>query len=191
MTRLCWDLDSYVRLVLGGQGDGLGSGQAGRSERQDCLFTVNVFAPVMSVTFIAYVEIARNPSCKAGLTSVPHRYWLCQAGGNAIDAAVAAALCLGVLNPMASGLGGGNFMVIRLANKTAIVLDSREQAPLAAYEVRGLGPSALRALRATISFKHELLLMSNALLPSTNCFSSRLGGMSNTLSVYMTALSIP
>jgi gamma-glutamyltranspeptidase/glutathione hydrolase len=53
-------------------------------------------------------------------------------GGNAIDAAVAAGLTLGVVNGYNAGLGGGCFMVIRLANGKFVVIDGRETAPAAA-----------------------------------------------------------
>ncbi|KAK6125760.1 hypothetical protein DH2020_040500 [Rehmannia glutinosa] len=50
-------------------------------------------------------------------------------GGHAVDAAVAAALCLGVVNPPFSGLGGGGFMLFREASGEAKVFDMKEMAP--------------------------------------------------------------
>ena len=59
---------------------------------------------------------------------------LLQRGGNAVDAAVGAALCLGVLSPASSGLGGGCYVVWHNATtgRTRFI-DSRETAGAAAY----------------------------------------------------------
>lgn len=57
-------------------------------------------------------------------------------GGHAVDAAVATAVCLGVVGPMSSGIGGGAFMVVRSSSTPgALAIDMRETAPAAASEV--------------------------------------------------------
>jgi gamma-glutamyltranspeptidase/glutathione hydrolase len=53
-------------------------------------------------------------------------------GGNAIDAAVATALTLGVVDGYNSGIGGGCFLLARLADGRLIALDGRETAPMRA-----------------------------------------------------------
>src|SRR5580658_10698463 len=53
------------------------------------------------------------------------------AGGNAIDAAIAAFFTLSVVEPMMTGVLGGGMAHIRLANGSHIVIDGQSTAPLA------------------------------------------------------------
>lgn len=63
-----------------------------------------------------------------------------QAGGNAVDAAVAIGFTLAVTWPSAGNLGGGGFMLIRLADGKSEAIDYRERAPLAATRDMYIGP---------------------------------------------------
>src|SRR5690606_33787361 len=54
-------------------------------------------------------------------------------GGNAVDAAIAVGLALGVTHPSAGNIGGGGFMVVRTPDGAATTFDFREVAPGAAH----------------------------------------------------------
>ncbi len=79
---------------------------------------------------------------RAGLT-------LLEQGGNAIDAALAAAFALAVTQPFSAGLGGGAFVLIRTADGHAVAIDARETAPAAASADMFVRPGV--AERASLS----------------------------------------
>jgi gamma-glutamyltranspeptidase / glutathione hydrolase len=90
--------------------------------------------PLIAIPQIALAAQAQHemvvaesePAANAGLE-------ILHAGGNAIDAAVATSLALGVTNAGSCGMGGGGFMLIYLAKtKSLYALDYREEAPKAA-----------------------------------------------------------
>jgi len=87
---------------------------------------VDPHAPLDVVDRHGMVAAAHPLAAQAGVDVM-------KAGGNAIDAAIATALTLNVVEPNASGLGGGGFMVIRFAKTGDVaVIDYREKAPLSA-----------------------------------------------------------
>lgn len=55
-------------------------------------------------------------------------------GGNAADAAVTVALCIGSINSQSSGIGGGGHILVRAPNGTVIEIDCRETAPKGAHK---------------------------------------------------------
>src|SRR5579864_8566614 len=63
-----------------------------------------------------------------------------QAGGNAVDAAVATGFALAVVHSPAGNIGGGGFMLIRMADGKTHFLDYREKAPGAATRDMYLDP---------------------------------------------------
>src|SRR5271166_1442626 len=57
-----------------------------------------------------------------------------QAGGNAVDAAVATGFALAVVHPQAGNIGGGGFLLFRTSAGETRFIDFREKAPAAATE---------------------------------------------------------
>src|SRR5687767_1194839 len=71
-------------------------------------------------------------------------------GGNAVDAAVATHFALAVVNPEAGNIGGGGFMVVRMADGQTAALDFREKAPLAANRNMYLSDGGAPADRSVV-----------------------------------------
>jgi gamma-glutamyltranspeptidase / glutathione hydrolase len=90
------------------------------------------------------------------------------AGGNALDAAVATALTLGVVDNHNSGIGGGCFILIRQPDGELLAIDGREMAPAAASrdmyvrdgkadpELSTTGPLAVAVPGALAAYAHAL-----------------------------------
>jgi gamma-glutamyltranspeptidase/glutathione hydrolase len=76
-----------------------------------------------------------------------------RAGGNAVDAAVAVGFALAVTHPSAGNIGGGGFMLLRLASGRAVFLDFRERAPLKASRNMYLDASGKATEQSVIGYR--------------------------------------
>jgi gamma-glutamyltranspeptidase/glutathione hydrolase len=114
-----------------------------------CLTALLIFlslAPVWGAEHGAVATV--HPLATDAAIEVLHR------GGNAIDATVAAALTLGVVDAHNSGIGGGCFLLIRRANGEVLAIDGRETAPMKATKdmfVRDGKPDAKLSLTGPLA----------------------------------------
>jgi hypothetical protein len=111
------------------------------------------------------VSSAHELASKAGVE-------ILQKGGNAIDAAIATMLALNVVEPNASGIGGGGFSTIRFAKTGEVVeLDYREVAPLSATKDMYASEASKKAKESVLGGKsgegrgEELLVVEGFFLP--------------------------
>jgi gamma-glutamyltranspeptidase/glutathione hydrolase len=82
------------------------------------------FPESIRATFAEHAMVASSSRLAASVGAD-----ILKAGGNAVDAAVAVGFALTVVYPEAGNIGGGGYMVIRMANGRTAALDYRETAP--------------------------------------------------------------
>src|SRR5271154_3172068 len=97
---------------------------------------LRILAPILAAALIVPPAGARDPVyARNGMVVAQEPLAadvgvaVLKAGGNAVDAAVAVGFALAVTYPFAGNLGGGGFMLIRMADGRTTFIDFREEAP--------------------------------------------------------------
>ncbi len=103
---------------------------------------MRVFVAVVLLLWLVFLSAAsaaeNNAESRHGMAVSAHRLAsevgrdVLEAGGNAVDAAVAMGYALAVVDPCCGNIGGGGFMLIRFADGRRTVINFREKAPRAA-----------------------------------------------------------
>ena len=106
-----------------------------------CALLLSLIAAPTSFTSLPSTQAASHPPARgkhgmvASVSEIASQVGvdIMKRGGNAIDAAVAVGLALAVVWPSAGNIGGGGFMMVRLANGKTTAIDYREMGPAAAH----------------------------------------------------------
>lgn len=119
--------------------------------RRPCLFGLTLLrsGPALSASLPA-VEAANGIVVSAHRLASEAGIAMLQQGGNAIDAAVAVGYAEAVVNPCCGNIGGGGFLVARLADDRNVFLNFRETAPAAATHDMYLDAQGNVARRASL-----------------------------------------
>ena len=137
------------------------SKQKGRGSTKARRWLVDIglvaIAAIVVIAILTPTVFLKKSNAKASSASYRHAAVAADAGlcseagvrilrlnGSAVDAAIAAMLCTGVVNSHSSGLGGGAFIVVYSAEKkTGEMIDAREVAPRHAYKDMYVGREQL------------------------------------------------
>lgn len=112
-------------------------------------------------------------------------------GGNAVDAAVAVSFALNVVEPQASGIGGGGFMLILPAKGDPVFIDYREKAPAACNQYSKLGGQAVAVPGQLRGMEKALSLMGSRSLAQLVAPAAKLARQGFPVSSVFTGLLAP